>query len=399
MKTLLVLLCSFSLAAGGFAQAPAAQDAVVAVQPFTSDELDQLLGPIALYPDPLIGLILPASTVPSDIVMADRYMGENGDPAQIANQPWDDSVKGLTHYPDLLKWLDQNLAWTTQLGSAYLAQPTDVMNSIQQLRARAKADGTLMNSDQQQVGADDSGDITISPADADTVYVPQYNTDAVYDDDYTLDDGPVITYGAGCPVGPWLDYWPNWRQQCIYFGDWHRWHIRPGEGKFTNDPTSHPWRPTPGRATPFQVTSYQARPIVARTQPLSGVAIVHSKHPNNTTNPRPGFVAPPEADYTGRGTMVRPGRAIVSRPVAVQPPEVQIPQETAITGYGRGSDARAASERGQFSRQSTAVPYYRPPPPVAAPPVRQAAPVQNFGGGGGAGVASPGARGEGRYGH
>src|SRR5580658_9882404 len=107
MKTLLFLLCSLSLAAAGFAQAPAAQGA--AAQPFTSDELDQLLGPIALYPDPLIAMILPASTVPSDIVLADRYVEQGGDPAQVPNQPWDDSVKALTHYPDLLKWLDQNL--------------------------------------------------------------------------------------------------------------------------------------------------------------------------------------------------------------------------------------------------------------------------------------------------
>ncbi len=82
-----------------------------AAQPFSADELDQLLGPIALYPDPLIGLILPATTVPSDVVLADRFVEQNGDPAQVPNQSWDDSVKGLTHYPDVLKWLDQNLAW------------------------------------------------------------------------------------------------------------------------------------------------------------------------------------------------------------------------------------------------------------------------------------------------
>ena len=136
MKTFLVLLSTLCLASAGFAQAPAAQGA--APQPYMADELDQIVAPIALYPDPLIALILPAATMPSDIVLANRYLVQNGDPAQIPNQPWDDSVKGLTHYPDLLKWLDQNLDWTSQLGSAYLAQPGDVIDAIQQLRLHAR---------------------------------------------------------------------------------------------------------------------------------------------------------------------------------------------------------------------------------------------------------------------
>ncbi len=170
MKTFLVFLCGLGFAGAVWGQevvappvavdpnaavavaeatpAPAAtqttqptQGTVVATPPFSADELNQLLGPIALYPDPLIGLVLPASTAPSDIVLADRYLQQNGDPAQIPNQPWDESVKGLTHYPSLLKWLDENLTWTSQLGEAYVAQPADVMNAIQQLRAKAKADG------------------------------------------------------------------------------------------------------------------------------------------------------------------------------------------------------------------------------------------------------------------
>jgi hypothetical protein len=95
-----------------------------------SAELDQLLGPVALYPDPLIAQILPASTLASEIVLADRYVNGGGDPSLIDQQTWDPSIKALARYPTVLKWMDDNLAWTTALGQAFLAQQPDVMNSI-----------------------------------------------------------------------------------------------------------------------------------------------------------------------------------------------------------------------------------------------------------------------------
>jgi hypothetical protein len=120
-------------------QAPAQS----APRQLSTEELNGLLAPIALYPDALLALILPASTVPSDVVLAARYIASNGDPAQIANQPWDDSVKSLVRYPDVLKWMDQNLEWTTAVGEAFLDQPADVMNSIQGLRAEAVVPGSI----------------------------------------------------------------------------------------------------------------------------------------------------------------------------------------------------------------------------------------------------------------
>ena len=89
-------------------------------QKLAPEALNELLAPIALYPDALIALILPASTVPADLVLAARYIASNGDPAQVANQLWDDSVKSLVRYPDVLKWMDQNLEWTTAVGEAFL---------------------------------------------------------------------------------------------------------------------------------------------------------------------------------------------------------------------------------------------------------------------------------------
>ena len=117
----------------------------------TPEELDALFAPIALYPDALVALILPAATVPSDLNLAANYINAGGDPARIDAQPWDASVKALAHYPEVLKWMNENGAWTQQAGQAFLGQQADVMKSIQQLRARAVAAGSLKNTPQQQV--------------------------------------------------------------------------------------------------------------------------------------------------------------------------------------------------------------------------------------------------------
>jgi len=94
--------------------------------------------PIALYPDPLVALVLPASTAPADVVLAARYVSGGGDASQIDGQPWDASVKALARYPDVIRWLDANLDFTQALGAAFAQQPADVMQSIQRLRAQAQ---------------------------------------------------------------------------------------------------------------------------------------------------------------------------------------------------------------------------------------------------------------------
>ncbi|MGA9578507.1 MAG: DUF3300 domain-containing protein [Terrimicrobiaceae bacterium] len=191
-------------------------------QRLSPEELDRLLAPIALYPDALIALILPASTVPSDLVLAARYLGSNGDPAQIANQPWDDSVKSLARYPDVLKWMDQNLDWTTTVGDAFIDQPADVMNSVQRLRTEALAAGNLFDTPQQTIIKEETS-IRIVPAEPDVIYVPEYDPEVVYVQPYSQDLGPVLTFGAGFAVGSWLTYDLDWNRRGIYVGHW-----RPG---------------------------------------------------------------------------------------------------------------------------------------------------------------------------
>ena len=179
-----IILLSWFLPGSVRAQATPAQVAppLVAAESAQSklppEALNQLLAPIALYPDALVALILPASTVPSDLVLAARYISSNGDSAQIVNQPWDDSVKSLVRYPDIVKWMDQNLEWTTQVGDAFLNQPGDVMNTIQHLRAQAIAAGTLVDCPQQRI-VKETDCIRIVPAEPDLIYVPQYDPEVV----------------------------------------------------------------------------------------------------------------------------------------------------------------------------------------------------------------------------
>ena len=203
---------------------PAAEENVPPELP--PEALNQLLSPIALYPDALVALILPASTVPSDLVLAARYLSSNGDPGQIANQSWDDSVKSLARYPDVVKWMDQNLEWTTQVGDAFLNQPADVMNAIQQLRSQAIAAGNLVDGPQQRIVKEESC-IRIVPAEPDVIYVPRYDPEVVYVEPYEPYGpyfAPAVTFGIGFAVGSWLNYDCDWPRRRVCVGNWNpRW--------------------------------------------------------------------------------------------------------------------------------------------------------------------------------
>jgi len=223
MKIPLLSLLGLCLTLGLHAQDQASGDPSTPLR--SADELNELLGPIALYPDPLISLVLPATTVPSDIVLADRFVASGGDPDTLDDKPWDASVKALTRYPDTLKWLDDNLDWTTQVGDAFTNQPDDVMNAIQALRAKAKAVGNLADTPEQTVVADDNS-IRIVPAQPDYIYAPRYNPEVIYDQPAPQDDPPIY-FSQPYVVGPWLGYDFDWRHHRLYRGEWHQgWDYR-----------------------------------------------------------------------------------------------------------------------------------------------------------------------------
>ena len=194
----LALLCSVATARS--------QDASPSPEPvpYTAEQLDELLGPIALYPDALVAIMLPAAASPTDIVMADRYMQDGGSAEDVDNKNWDDSVKSLTRYPDVLAWMSKNLDWTEEVGQAFIDQPVDVMQSAQRLRAAAIAAGQLESNDKQTVIVEKEV-IRIVPAKPEVIYVPVYDPAVVYvRPSYSPSFRSSISFSVGYPVGYWL---------------------------------------------------------------------------------------------------------------------------------------------------------------------------------------------------
>jgi hypothetical protein len=345
MKTPLSLLVALCLAVALRAQAPGPTGTE-----YTPEQLDQLLAPIALYPDPLIALILPASTDPKDLSLAAQYVAANGDPSGIDSQSWDPSVKGLAHYPDVLKWMNDNLDWTHALGAAFAMQPADVMKSVQQLRAKARAAGTLVDTPQQQVDME-GDDIRIIPAQPSTIYVPQYDPDVVYGDAPDGYAGPYVTFGVGFPVGAWLGFECDWDDFGIWVGPWH-----PGWGyrRDWSDPRfgGARWHPDARSGHMLVRNFYRPGAGIPGARPLGGERIL-ARNPIATYH----AAAPaPESrpNYRGYGG----GPPVPSTPA---------PRGDLYGGYSRGTETRAYSTRGQTSRSA---PVRRSAPAARSAPAR-----------------------------
>lgn len=159
------------------AQAPAA--ATGAANVLAAEDLSNLVGPIALYPDDLVSIILPASTNPLQIVQADRFLEKRkADPKAPIDERWDDAVKALLNYPEVVKNMSADLDWTSALGEAVVADQGAVLDAVQSFRRKAQAAGNL-KSDGKQVVANQQEIITIVPANPEVIYVPQYNPSTV----------------------------------------------------------------------------------------------------------------------------------------------------------------------------------------------------------------------------
>lgn len=189
----------------GYAQAPAAQG-------LSADQLEQLVAPIALYPDTLVAQVLAAATYPTQVADADGWLQAQGNasPYAIAGgadmQPWDPSVKALTAFPQVLDEMARNQRWTADLGNAYYNQPQDTLEAVQVLRQRAQAAGNLQ-SGPQEVVSDYQGAIELAPPNPQYVYVPVYNPWTVYGDPVTPYPGFSLIGALGSfvsTVGPGL---------------------------------------------------------------------------------------------------------------------------------------------------------------------------------------------------
>jgi hypothetical protein len=190
-------------------------------------QLDDLVAPIALYPDPLVAQVLAASTYPMELAEAEQWVRDHPKwkPSklmdEVKKQNWDPSVQGLVAFPDVLARLAQDINWTTQLGNAFLAQQADVMQAVQRMRAAAEAKGTLRSTPQETVTTQNQGPqpvISIEPANPDVWYVPNYNPAYIW--------GPPA-WGVYPPLlYPGIDAGFGWYPGIdlgLYFGGWGGW--------------------------------------------------------------------------------------------------------------------------------------------------------------------------------
>jgi len=217
--------------------------------PLSADQLEQLVAPIALYPDALVAQLLGAATFPDQIAVANNWLQQNKSLTGTAlmqavdKQQWDPSVKALTQFPSVLDNLAKNLSWTSALGEAYTTQATDVMAAVQALRAKAQAAGNLKSGSQITVVQQSPQTIVIQPTNPQVVYVPQYNPTVVYGapvatPGYSSADvaaTAILAFGIGIAVGAAINnsccgwsysYWNcNWHggtvvyRSNVYYGN------------------------------------------------------------------------------------------------------------------------------------------------------------------------------------
>jgi len=198
------------------------------------EKLESLVAPIALYPDPLLAQTLAASTYPLEVIQLQQWIANNmylkdqalADAVQM--QPWDPSVQAMVAFPDVVKFLSDNVAWMTDLGNAFLAQQGDVMEAVQRMRATAQRSGNLSSTPEQtvQMQAGENGEqaIAIEPANSEMVYVPSYDSTVVYGDSayayptlyyasplYYRTAG-ALAFGAGVALG--AAWGGNWGYGC-----------------------------------------------------------------------------------------------------------------------------------------------------------------------------------------
>jgi hypothetical protein len=239
--------CVSETAGSETAPSVAAEPPLVSVPQQSTQELDQLVAPIALYPDALVAQILAAATHPTQIVEADRWLQQHPDlkgaglAKAVDAQSWDPGVKAITQFPGLLGMMDDNLSWTSSLGEAYVNGQQGVLDAIQAMRKRARQAGNLKSSEQESVTTDGDA-IEIEPADPQVVYVPEYDPWIVYGDPFGFYpdwvgvpgfyfDGPGIEFGVGIGIGFFDGFgwgWHGWGT------DWH------GHGLIHGD---HPYMP------------------------------------------------------------------------------------------------------------------------------------------------------------
>lgn len=320
---------------------------------FTQQELDQMLAPIALYQDPLLSQILMAATYPLEVVEAARWSKVNpaltGDAAvqAVSGKNWDPSIKSLVAFPQVLQTLDQNIEWTERLGDAFLAQQSQVMDTVQKLRQRAQQAGNLSSNSQIQVTQSDVG-IEVADANPNVVYVPYYDPVVVYGSWWWPNYPPVywapwpgygwyggFAWGLGIGIGAGFYFGScDWRNHGVYV---HNLGYSGG---------GHPWRhdPVHRHGVPY-------RQVALNRQFGRAAAITESRAEYRgyapSANTRPNEPGNRLTTHSGGGTRLPGGHKTMSSR-SVNQPYVE-PRAHAFENVGRGAEARSFSARGNAS--------------------------------------------------
>jgi hypothetical protein len=324
-------------------QAPPPGDATPAYTPQVPDQLDQLVAPIALYPDSLVAQILSAATFPAQIVEADRWVQAHPDlkddaSAQAVDQQnWDPSVKALCAFPSVLANMDKNISWTSSLGDAYYNQQQDVMDAIQRMRRKAQSAGNL-KSTPQQVVQDEGSDVVIQPAQPDVVYVPAYNPWLVYG--YPIAPwpywynypgiwfgGPYLSFGVGFGIGFWGGFGWGWGHWGF---DWHNRYVVYNHNRYYS-----------------RTNTFYNRNNYYRRGGERGVANNVNRGGDRGEAGRENFG---RGGVENRGAATRPfnGDSRAARGFG-EPRGQSNVRSGAFNGYNHGGEARSYSSRGQSS--------------------------------------------------
>jgi len=356
-------------AASALAQSPAPTPPAQTGPALSQARLDQLLAPVALYPDELVGQILMAATYPLEVVQAARWVQDpanaelKGDQlaAALQNQDWDPSVKSLVPFPQILAMMNDRLDWMQKLGDAFLSQQAGVMDSVQRLRRQAEAAGTL-KSTPQQVVTDQDQTITIEPANPNMVYPPVYDPTVVYGawpypdyPPYYFPPPPDFIFGPpvfpGWWWGPVIDigyFGPFWGwDRC----DWRDHRIHVDRGRFDRLEGSR--RSLSGDT--WEHDPYHRRGVAYRdptTASRFGRPIVGSPDARRAYR---GFeegrgIAP--SGLTGRQGALGAAGTQSGQPTTPRLPTVLRPETTIFDRRGSGADTRTHSERGHASQQT-----------------------------------------------
>jgi hypothetical protein len=378
-QNFLAILCTLGLLASSLARAQDNSAPPPSAPPkYSAADLEKLAAPIALHPDPLLAIILPASVYPLEIVQAARFVKDTNNILKVDGQPWDENVKAVAKFPELIQKMNDDLTWTMDLGQAFLDQQKELMDTIQMLRAKANSAGVLKTTPQQVIVVTNTiiektveqraifvtnTVVEIQPSNPQVIYVPSYPPSIYYyyPPPVYVGPPPAVTFAVGVTVGLIIANNCDWHHGGIYVGH-HGVAVWGGGGAYGRgdvninvdrsininnntinniDRTPQKWQPDQSRLSSTGAPG--SRPSTQTAQARgwsSGLA---------SLTPSPSLSRPSASPSIARPS---PSPAY-SRPAptpSFSSPSPSVSRDSAFGGISSGASARSFSSRGSFSR-------------------------------------------------